>query len=51
MTELFLQLSDAVPDDLDPQNLTGLAGLVVDGNCFTPGQCRPLPAEPHHEAE
>jgi len=41
MTELLLQLTEA-PDGLEPGQLTGLAGLVVDGSCVTPAQCSPL---------
>jgi hypothetical protein len=41
MTELFLQLTEA-PKGLEPGRLAGLAGLVVDGDCLTPQQCRPL---------
>ena len=43
MTELYLQLTQA-RDGLDPGQLTGLAGLVVDGSSLTPGQCSPLGA-------
>jgi len=44
VTELFVQLNQPLADDLDPADLTGIAGLVVNGHCLTPGQCRPLPA-------
>lgn len=44
MTELYLELESALPTELDPERLSGLAGLVVDGTCLTPEQCAPLPA-------
>lgn len=44
MTELYLHLDRPLADDLDPASLAGLAGLVVDIGCFTPAQCRCLPA-------
>ena len=43
MTEIFYQLYGPLDDDLDPETLTGLAGLVVDAHRVTPDQCQCLP--------
>ncbi|MEA3276017.1 MAG: hypothetical protein U9Q81_12135 [Pseudomonadota bacterium] len=42
MTELFLELSRPVSDELTPEGLAGFSGLVVDGTCVGPAQCRHL---------
>lgn len=39
MTELLLELDNDFAENLDPEVLTGLAGLVVDGTCLKPRQC------------
>lgn len=44
MTGLFVQLNEPLATDVDPQQLTGSAGLVVDGRCVRPGHCQHLAA-------
>jgi hypothetical protein len=44
MTELFLELDGDLPQGVEPGDLAALSGLVVDGRCLTPRQCRPLPS-------
>ena len=42
MTELFLELNQPVSDGLAAEDLVGFSGLVVDGACVDPGECRCL---------
>ncbi len=44
MTELYLMLDAALPEDVEPERLAGLAGLVVDGSRLSPEACRAWPA-------
>lgn len=42
MTELFLELVRPLPDDLSPESLVGVSGLVVDGSRVRPEECGSL---------
>jgi len=42
MTEMFLEIKHALPDDYNPERLAGLSGLVVDGTRVRPEECAPL---------